>query len=422
MVTQEAGVVRGSALWRNRDFMLLWSGQAVSSLGTAMTQTAYPLLVWDLTHSAALVGLVGGIGTLPYLLLSLIVGALIDRWDRKRVMILCDTGRALNLASVLIALFLGRLTGVQICLNTLIEGTFFVFFNLAEVACLPRVVNNAQLPLATAQNEATMGTTALIGPLLGGALYSLRQFLPFLADAVSYAASVVTLSLIHVPFQQQHGGQRRKLWVEIHEGFFWLWHQPVLRFMALITGVLNFINGGLTPILLVLVKQQQGSSLLYGTILTIGGIGAIVGSLLGAPLQRRLRLGPVVIVILWVNALVFPCYALVQHPLLLGLISAIIFVCGPIYNVAQLSYRLALIPDELQGRVNSVYRLLAFGFLPLGWSLTGLLIQWFQVVPAILFLSACGLLLAVLASMNSHIINAGSKREEQVWHEHEGEN
>jgi MFS family permease len=387
-----------------------------------MTQTAYPLLVWDLTHSAALVGLVGGIGTLPYLLLSLIVGALIDRWDRKRVMILCDTGRALNLASVLIALFLGRLTGVQICLNTLIEGTFFVFFNLAEVACLPRVVNNAQLPLATAQNEATMGTTALIGPLLGGALYSLRQFLPFLADAVSYAASVVTLSLIHVPFQQQHGGQRRKLWVEIHEGFFWLWHQPVLRFMALITGVLNFINGGLTPILLVLVKQQQGSSLLYGTILTIGGIGAIVGSLLGAPLQRRLRLGPVVIVILWVNALVFPCYALVQHPLLLGLISAIIFVCGPIYNVAQLSYRLALIPDELQGRVNSVYRLLAFGFLPLGWSLTGLLIQWFQVVPAILFLSACGLLLAVLASMNSHIINAGSKREEQVWHEHEGEN
>jgi hypothetical protein len=123
-----------------------------------------------------------------------------------------------------------------------------------------------------------------------------------------------------------------------------------------------------------------------------------------------------------VNALVFPCYALVQHPLLLGLISAIIFVCGPIYNVAQLSYRLALIPDELQGRVNSVYRLLAFGFLPLGWSLTGLLIQWFQVVPAILFLSACGLLLAVLASMNSHIINAGSKREEQVWHEHEGEN
>lgn len=409
IVTQAARGARHWALWRNRDFLLLWSGQAVSSLGTAMTQTAYPLLVWDLSHSAAMVGLVGGIGTLPYLLLSLIVGALIDRWDRKRVMILCDIGRTLNLASVLLALFLGRLTGIQICLNTLIEGTFFVFFNLAEVACLPRVVSNEQLPLAAAQNEATMGTTVLVGPLLGGALYSLRQLLPFLADAVSYAVSVLSLSLIHVPFQQEQRGQRRALWIEIREGLCWLWQQPVLRFMALLTGILNFISGGLTPILLVLVKQEHGSSLLYGSILTLGGFGAILGSVLGAPVHKRLPLGSIVLTVLWVNALIFPCYALAPHPVLLGLISAVLFVCGPIYNVAQLSYRLALIPDELQGRVNSVYRLLAFGFLPLGWSLTGLLIQWFQVVPAILFLSACGLLLALLASINPHVIQAGRR-------------
>ena len=95
------------SIWRNRDFMLLWSGQTVSLVGTGITQTAFPLLVWDITHSAAQVGLVGGLGTLPYVLLSLLVGALIDRWDRKRVMILCDIGRALNLVSVLIALMLG---------------------------------------------------------------------------------------------------------------------------------------------------------------------------------------------------------------------------------------------------------------------------------------------------------------------------
>lgn len=422
IVTEDTGTERGrSVLWRNRDFMLLWSGQAVSSLGTAITQTAYPLLAWDISHSAALVGLVGGIGTLPYLLLSLIVGALIDRWDRKKVMILCDTGRALNLASVLVVMFLGHLTGVQLCFNALIEGTFFVFFNLAEVACLPRVVSNEQLPLATSQNEATMGTTLLIGPLIGGAIYSLRQFLPFLADALSYAISVVTLSFIKTPFQKERQGEQRKLWIEIREGLSWLWHQPVLRYMALITGILNFQSGGLVPILVVLVKQQQGSSLLYGTILTIGGIGAILGSLLGAPLQKRFRLGQIVIVVLWVNALLFPLYAIAPNPLLLGVISAIIFLGGPIYNVAQLSYRLALIPDELQGRVNSVYRLLAFGFIPLGWSLTGLLIQWFQVIPAILFLSVCGLFLAIVMSINPHVINAGRKREENILHDSEGE-
>lgn len=112
IVRRDTGAARRGALWRNRDFLLLWGSQAVSSLGTALTQTAYPLLVWDSSHSAALVGLVGALGMLPYVVLSLVVGALIDRWDRKRVMILCDTGQALNLGSVLLALFSGHLTGV----------------------------------------------------------------------------------------------------------------------------------------------------------------------------------------------------------------------------------------------------------------------------------------------------------------------
>ncbi len=395
-------------LWRNRDFMLLWSGQALSSIGTAITQTAYPLLVWDLSHSAALVGLVGGLGTLPYIFLSLIVGALIDRWDRKRLMIICDIGRFINLASVLVVMLLGRLTVAQICANTLIEGTFYVFFNLAEVSCLPRVVSKEQLPLASSQNEATAGTTVLVGPALGGALYTLSQWVPFLADAISYLVSVITLSFIRVPFQEKRQeGQRRKLLAEIREGFAWLWQQPLIRYIAFLTGGCNFIGAGLIPILLVLVKQQHGSSLLYGTILTIGGVGAIIGSLLGAPIQKRFRFGPVIICTIWAEALCFPLYAIAPNPLLLGVISACLFVAGPIYNVVQFSYRLSLIPDELQGRVNSVFRLLAFGFQPFGFALTGLLIQWFQVVPAILILSACALFLAILTSVNKHVIHAG---------------
>ncbi|GHO78582.1 MFS transporter [Ktedonobacter sp. SOSP1-85] len=396
------------ALWRNRDFMLLWSGQAFSSLGTTVTQTAYPLLVWDLSHSAALVGLVGGLGTLPYIFLSLIVGALIDRWDRKRLMVVCDTGRAINLASVLVVMWLGRLTVAQICANTLIEGTFYVFFNLAEVSCLPQVVSKEQIPLATSQNEATTGTTVLVGPALGGALYTLSQSVPFLADAISYVISVITLSFIRVPFQgKRQEGQQRKLLAEIREGLAWLWHQPLIRYIAFLTGGCNFIGAGLLPVLLVLVKQQHGSSLAYGTILTIGGVGAIIGSLLGAPIQKRYRFGTVIICFIWFEALCFPLYAIAPNPLLLGVISACLFVAGPIYNVVQFSYRISLIPDELQGRVNSVFRLLAFGFQPFGFALTGLLIQWFQVVPAILFLSACALLLAILTSVNKHVIHAG---------------
>jgi len=411
VVKEETKDVRRSALWRNRDFMLLWSGQAVSSLGTTITQTAYPLLVWDLSHSAALVGLVGAMGTIPYVCLSLVVGALIDRWDRKRVMILCDTGRALNLVSVLVALFLGHLTAVQICFNALIEGTFYVFFNLAEVSCLPRVVSKEHLPLATSQNEATMSTAYLLGPLLGGVFYSIRRFLPFLADATSYVVSVVTLSFIRVPFQEARQRSQRKLLDEIREGLSWLWHHPLIRYMAFLTGGWNFISAGTIPILLVLVKQHHGSSLLYGTILTIGSVGGIIGALVGAPIQKRFRFGTVIISTIWVGALLFPLYAIAPNPLLLGVIFAGIFVTGPIYNVVQFSYRLSLIPDELQGRVNSVFRLLAFGFQPLGWALAGVLIQWIQVVPTILILSAVGLLLAILTSVNKHVINAGREVE-----------
>src|SRR5260370_35803130 len=100
----------GVPLWRNRDYMLLWSGQAVSLTGTVISQTAFPLLVWDLTHSAAQVGLVGGLGTIPYVFLSLLAGALVDRWDRKRVMILCEAGRALKLGTVLVSLMRGLIT------------------------------------------------------------------------------------------------------------------------------------------------------------------------------------------------------------------------------------------------------------------------------------------------------------------------
>jgi MFS family permease len=313
-------------LWRNRDFMLLWSGQAISLLGTGITQTAFPLLVWDLTHSAALVGLVGGLGTLPYLFLSLPAGAMVDRWDRKRVMVLCDSGRALNLISLIVALALGHLMVGQLVINALIEGTLFVFFNLAEIACLPRVVTEKQLSAATAQNEATQGTTFLLGPVLGGALYGLRRMLPFVADALSYVVSVI-----------------------------------------------------------------------------IGGIGGIGGSLLGSPVQKHFRFGQVIIGAVWIQALLWPLYALAPNLLFIGLILALSFSTGPIYNVVSISYRLALIPDALQGRVNSVFRLLAFGFQPLGWAATGLSLQMIGVTPTILALSTIMVLLAIWTTLNPRI-------------------
>ena len=393
-------------LWKNRDYMLLWSGQVVSSIGAQVTQLAFPLLILSLTGSPAQAGFAGALRALPYLLFSLPAGALIDRWDRKRVMIFCDIGRALSMASIPVAFALHQLTVLQLFIVSAIEGTLFVFFNIAEAACLPRVVPKEQLPAATAQNMATDGINTLIGPPLGGALFALGNVLPFLADAISYTASVISLFFIKTNFQEKRVTAQRKLWIEIGEGLSWLWHHPLIRFMALLTGGYNLISAGDTLIIIVLAQGMRASSFTIGLIFAIGGIGAILGAVIATAIQKRFSFGQSIIGTSWIFALVMPFYIIAPNPIVLGVLTAITFIAGPVYNVVQFSYRSALIPDELQGRVNSVFRLIAFGGQPLGLALTGLLIQYLGVVQTILIDTIIMILLALAATANTHVRNA----------------
>ena len=394
------------ALWFNRDYMLLWSGQIVSNVGTQVSQLAFPLLILAITRSPALAGFAGALRALPYLIFSLPAGALIDRWDRKRMMILCDIGRALSMASIPIAYALGELTVVQLFIVSAIEGTLFVFFNIAEAACLPRVVPKSQLPDATAQNMATDGITVLAGPPLGGALYLIGNVLPFLADAVSYVVSVLSLFFIKTNFQEKRTVASRKLWIEIFEGLSWLWHQPLIRFMAILTGGNNLVNAGYTLIIIVLAQNMHASSFVIGVIFAIGGIGGILGAVVAPFIHKRVSFGQGIIGTSWIFALVMPLYIIAPNPVVLGVITALVFIAGPVYNVIQFSYRSALIPDELQGRVNSVFRLIAFGGQPIGLALTGLGIQTIGVVQTILIGTAIMIVLALAATVNTHVRHA----------------
>lgn len=394
------------SLWRNRDYMLLWSGQVVSSMGTQVSQLAFPLLILFLTRSPALAGLLGSLRALPYLIFSLPAGALIDRWDRKRVMMLCDAGRGICMASIPAAYIIGRLTIVQLFLVSLLEGTLFVFFNIAEVACLPRVVTKEQLPAANAQNLATEGITVLAGPPLGGALYSLGYTLPFLADAISYAASVVSLFFIRTKFQAERVAAHRKLWVEIKEGLIWLWRNPIIRFMAILTGGFNLIGAGGILVIIVLAQHMRATPFTIGLIFAIGGAGGILGAIIAPPLQKRLSFGQAIVSTTWIFALSMPLFAIAPNPFALALINSLIYISNPLYNVTSVSYRLALIPDELQGRVNSAFRLIAFCGQPLGLAVTGFLLESISAIPTILIMSAGYLVLAIMATLNRHVRHA----------------
>lgn len=387
--------------------MLLWSGQVVSTLGSAASSVVYPLLILAMTDSPAAAGIAGALSNLPYLLFSLPAGALIDRWDRKRVMVLCDLGRALTVVTIPLALWLDLLTIWQIYVAAFIEGSLFVFFNIAEVAALPRVVSTAQLPQAAAQNEAAFAAAHIVGPSLGTALYqTLGRAAPFVADAVSYLVSVFSLVLIRTDFRASKPASVVNLRAEILEGLHWLWRQPLIRYMAFLTGSINFVNAATGLIVIVLAQQLGARPVDIGLIFSIGGIGGVLGSLIGGQVQKRFSFGRVIICLMWVDAVLFPLYALAPTYLLLGVVFALMYFVGPVYNVVQFSYRLALIPDALQGRVNSSFRLLAFGLMPLGAALSGFLIERAGAVPTVVVFALWFALLAIMTTLNRHVREA----------------
>jgi predicted MFS family arabinose efflux permease len=399
---EKQAVSRPKPLWRNRDYLLLWSGQAISSVGNSASQLALPLLILGLTGSPAQAGFAGALRSLAYLLLGLPAGALIDRWDRKRTMMLCDAGRALALGSIPLAAALGHLTIAQLYLVSITEGALFVFFSLAESAALLHVVAKEQLPTATAQNEVTGNVVTLLGPSLGGLLFGLGRAFPFLADAVSYFVSVLSLSWIRLPFQEERTQRlaRPSLRTEMWAGLGWLWREPVVRSLALLHCGLIFSYSGITLLVLVIAERQHVASFAIGLMFGIGGLGGILGALLGGQAHKRLRVGQILVGAFWLFALLWPLFAVAPSLLALGAILAAFWLVDEVYDVAQLSYWLALIPDALRGRVNGGYRIEVYSCLALSKALTGLLLQQFGVLATILVFAVALVALALAATLN----------------------
>lgn len=379
-------------LRRNRDFLLLWSGQVVSTVGTRISSLAYPLLVLALTRSPAKAGIVGFAQTLPFLLLFLPAGALVDRWNRKWVMLVSDGGRALALGSIAVALVLGRLTLAQIALVAFVEGALFVFFQLAETAALPHVVPRPQLATAVAQNQARDQGADLAGQPLGGLLFGIGQVVPFAVDAASYVVSFTTLLLLRTPLQQRRERALTRLRAEISEGVVWLWRQPFLRSLALLIGATNFVFNGLPLLVIVRARELGASPALIGATFGFYGVGAIAGALVGPWVQRHIHAKTVVIGWLWVWAVEAAALVLMPNALALGAVLGAGSLFGVSFNVVISTYRYAMVPDRLQARTTSVVRLIAWGTIPLAQLTAGFLAQSIGAAPS--FLAFAGVMLA----------------------------
>jgi MFS family permease len=386
-------------LRRNREFMLLWGGQAISELGSRTAWIGYPLLVLAITGSPAKAGVAGFASRFPFVLFSLPAGALVDRWDRKRIMLGCDAGRALGAASIAVALALGRLTFAQILIVAAVEGTLSVFVEPAEFAAVRRLVPQRQIAAAIAHNEGRVYAASLGGPPLGGFLFALGRGLPFLADTISYLVSLATLLAIKTPFQGVRSAQRRRFHRDIGEGVLWLWRQAFLRTTFLVAGGGNFVSNGLVLVIIVLAKRQGVTPATIGLVFAFGALGGLAGAALAPILQRHLSAAHVRIAYHGGYVVLIPLLA-VASPLLLGLLLALMLFGAPLLNAVFGAYEAALVPDHLQGRVGSIAGLVAAGAAPLGTLFAGFLLQTIGAVPTVYVFATLSTAVALTAILS----------------------
>jgi MFS family permease len=377
-----------TSLWRNRDFVVLWSGQTVSALGSRISDIGLALVVLAVSHSAAQVAFIASVEALPFLLLTLPAGVLMDRWDRKWVMLASDIGRAVCLASIAGALAIGRLTMAQLYVVALVEGSFATLYNLAALAGMHRIVPPSQLGKASSASYISGNSASLVGPPIGSVLFAASRAAPFIADALSYIGSVASLLWVRSALQERRDAAQSDsggaLFATLAAGFRWMWRQPVLRFQAVAGCVVSFALYPMTPLAIALAVHLRAPQASIGLIFTLGAVGGLAGGVVGQWMQRRLRFGPLMSLHFALLGAIFLGFIFAGSIVWLGVCLAAISLVEAVGSIANIAYRLAHTPDAYQGRVNSIHRFVGFGVgRPLGAAALGLLLARVGLHPSI---------------------------------------
>lgn len=365
-------------------------------LGSQLSRVAFPLLVLELTGSAFRAGLVSTAQLLPMVLLSLPLGVLADRVDRKRLMLACNVVGAAALLSLAAAAWLDELTYAQLVIVALVVGAVTACVRIAEEGVVAQIVAPQQLSEAVSQNVARQYVAGLVGPTLGGVAFAASRALPFLIDALTYVCSLVAMARIRSSFRETRSRDRATVRKDIAEAVRWVWQRPFLRDSLLLVAGSNFVP---VFLLLIVTAQDLGASpAVVGVVLSLYSVGGLLGAAAAPRLQRRIPTPVVVVGIVWLDAAVFVALAFAGAPLLLGVLIAVSAFFGPLWDSVVVGYRVAATPDRLQGKVASVDWLLSVSLAAIGPVLGGYLLSTIGSRDTLLAFAG---LLAVFAALGS---------------------
>jgi MFS family permease len=383
-------VFRGK-LWRDGEFLKLWAGQGISEIGSQVSVLALPTVaILVLGATPFQVGLLAALEFLAFPVLGLVAGVYADRLRRRRIMIACDLGRMLALASVPIAFAFNVLAMPQLYVVALITGVGTVFFDVAYQSYLPALIPRTDLVEGNSKLQVTGSLAQMAGPALAGFLIQLvGPARAVAADATSFLVSVASLLWIRRPEPSpksatESGG--RGFFSEMWEGIRLVFGNPTIWKIAGCTSTSNF--GGNIFFAVYLIFAYRVLHLSPGTIGIIFGAGA-VGGLLGALsaswIARHIGLGPTLFVSTFIGSLALILVPVAQFGLAVPLLfvsTVIASFNNPVYNINQVSLRQAITPDRVQGRMNATVRTIIWGTIPIGAVIGGVIGSTYGLMPA----------------------------------------
>jgi MFS family permease len=371
-------------LWSHPDFVKLWAGQSISELGSQVSQLAIPwLAAVDLHASPIAFSLLGVLGFLPFILFALPAGVWVDRLRRRQILIVGDSARAVLLMLIPALWFAGVLQIWHLLVLEFLIGIFTVFFDVAYQSYLPALIEREHLVDGNSKLQVTVGIAQVGGPsLAGGLIAAITAPYAILVDSMSFViSSVFMIRMRHrenLP-RQDTSEPRPRMWPQVKEGLAWVVGHRNLRAIAACTGTSNFCSSLMFAIvILYMVRVLHLSAFEAGAVFAVGSAGSIVGALFANRLGLKLGLGTAIVlmaVIFSFGGLAFPL-APKSFPLPALMAGQLLFGFSAIaYNILQVSYRQAITPERLQGRMNAAMRWIVWGTIPLGTLAGGAIAQ-----------------------------------------------
>lgn len=407
------GFLLSKALLRsNRNYRLLMSASSVSNLGDGIAMVALPWLATMLTRDPIVIAAVATAQRLPWLLFALPAGVWTDRVDRRLLMVRADMVRSVLMIFTVMMIVSQSALPLQeesssailsLILIAFLLGSAEVLRDNAAQTVLPSIVAHEDLERANGQIwSAEHITGQFIGPPVAGLLIASSLALPFGVDASIYALSAALIWLIALPPRRAIATTR--FWPALMEGLGWMRRNPLILRLAIMLGAINAVAvGGMTVLVLYAQEVLNLSATGYGMLLTLSAVGGVAGGIFAPSLTARLGRRRSLLAALGTFAIVYLILGLFSSPVLTGLALFLAAAAGMVWNIVTVSYRQRLIPDELLGRVNSVYRFFGWGAMPFGAMGAGALVtlltpmlgrDWALHAPYLFAAGICALLAA----------------------------